>query len=227
MEETRRDFLSLASHQLRTPLSSTRWVIETLLEGVAGEMTEKQKKYIYHLYQVNAQLLKLASDTLGILRLESGVVPVRKEKFPVAKLFEEVSKTLGAAAGKNGVSFQLVSKHPLTLETDFSLTRNIIESLVANAIDYSEAGKRVLLDSQELPGETTLIVKDEGIGVPKDEQGRIFERFYRTSNAKIMKAGGSGLGLAISQMLAHKIGATITFESTLGRGSTFSLHFPK
>lgn len=226
LEQTRRDFLSLASHQLRTPLSSTRWVMETLLRGVAGELNEKQKKYVQQVYEVTIQMIKLATDTLHILRLESGVVTVNPEPFTSKDIFNEVVKTLSVAAQKKGIALE-VKRGEVSLLSDFHLTRNIVESLVSNAIDYSATGKKVVLGAKDSPDEVWFSVKDSGIGIPKEEQKKIFQRFYRASNSNAQKTDGSGLGLSMSEMLAERLGGNITFESEEGKGSTFFLRLPK
>jgi uncharacterized integral membrane protein (TIGR00697 family) len=227
LENMRRDFLALASHQLRTPLSSTRWVIETLLKGIVGELNEKQKEYIFQLYMVNAQMSKLASDTLGILRMESGNVPIQKKKIEVADFYQMLIAAFDAMAKKQAVTIQSKAVPGMIIETDLSLAQNIMGSLLANAIEYSNRDTIITLDYMEDTDKVTLIVKDQGIGIPIDEQAKIFERFYRASNAKDLRVDGTGLGLTISQMLAEKIGANITFESTEGKGSTFYVHVPK
>jgi len=102
-----------------------------------------------------------------------------------------------------------------------------LECFISNAINYSQSGQKVILGVKEEPEAVIFSVRDFGIGVPKDEQARMFERFYRASNAKSLKPTGTGLGLSIARMLAEKIGAEISFESEEGKGSTFYLRVPK
>ena len=229
IEKLRVDFLSLASHQLRTPLSGTKWLIETLQRGVLGEMNEKQKEYLRQIHDVNERMIKLAFDMLSALRIESGAVEFKKETVSILKLYEELSLMMESAAKNHGVVLRNALKNhkTITIATDLQMLRNVLECFVSNAINYSQPGQEVTLDLKEETTALVFVVKDTGLGIPKEEQKRIFERFYRASNAKAMKPDGTGLGLYIASMLAEKIGAKILFESEEGKGSTFYLRVPK
>lgn len=230
LEKLRVDFLALASHQLRTPLSGTKWLIETVLRGVTGDTTKKQKDYLNQLHSVNEQMIKLVSEMLNVLVLESNGVVVKKDVFQISKLFEEMGQLMGPLAKKEGVGIHVALENPgtLTIETDFQIVRDICQILIANAIGYSQDGKEVTFGAREEPDTVDFYVKDSGIGIPKEEQALIFQRFYRASNAKDFSPGGTGLGLYKSALLAEKIGAKITFESAgTGAGTTFYLRVPK
>ena len=228
IEKIRMDFLSFASHQLRTPLSGTKWMIETMQKGILGDLTKKQKEYLDDIYRVNEQMIRLVSDMLSTLRLESEEIFTKKENISIASLFKDILTTLAAMAKINGVSLQYPPDHrTLTIETDSEILKSILECLLSNAINYSEHGKEVILDIKEEATAVTFFVKDRGIGIPKDEQKYIFEKFYRASNAKEVRPSGTGLGLYIASTLAEKIGAKISFESEVGSGSTFFFRVPK
>lgn len=229
LEKIRRDFLSLASHQLRTPLSGTKWLIETIQRGVIGKTTKKQGEYLSQIYKINERMIKLVFDMLGTLRLESGAAVVQKETIPISQLYEELSLMMTTAAKAKGVILHNVLKNHkmVVVETDITMLRGILECFISNAINYSSPGQEVILDMKEESTTFTFLVKDFGIGIPREEQKRIFERFYRASNAKALKPEGTGLGLYISSMLADKLGAEIVFESAEGKGSTFYLRVPK
>ena len=228
LERIRMDFLSLASHQLRTPLSGTKWLIETMHSGVLSKMTKKQRAYLDDVYKINEQMIKLVSDILSTLRLESETALVKKEKISVASLFKDVLIIVTAAAKGRKVTLQSPLNHQLlTIETDPEILKSILGCFLSNAIDYSMPGQKVILDVKEEPGAVVFSVRDFGIGIPKKEQDRMFERFYRASNAKTLKPTGTGLGLNIARMLAQKIGAEISFESQENKGSVFYLRIPK
>jgi len=228
LERIRIDFLLLASHQLRTPLSGTKWLIETMYKGLVGEMTKKQKEYLDDIYKVNEQMIKLVSDILNTLRLESEAALIKKEKISVASLFKDVLITGAAAAKERKVTLQGPLNHRTSIiEMDPAILKSILGSFLSNAINYSRPGQKVILDVKEESGAMVFFVRDFGIGIPKHEQKRMFERFYRASNARALKPTGTGLGLNIAKMLAEKIGAEISFKSEENKGSTFYLRIPK
>lgn len=229
IEKTRTDFLILASHQLRTPLSGTKWLIETMQRRVLGPVTPKQKEYLDQIYQINERMIKLVFSMLSVLQFEAGATLVKKEVISVPDLYEEVALMSRSAAHNSGVLLRNALKDHKTImmETDITMLRSILETFVSNAINYSQRGQEIILDVKEEESAVVFFVKDSGIGIPKEEQKRIFQRFYRASNAKPVKPDGTGLGLYIASMLAEKIGAKISFESEENKGSTFYLRVSK
>jgi len=228
LERIRIDFLSLASHQLRTPLSGTKWLIETMYKGLVGEMTKKQKEYLDDIYKVNEQMIKLVSDILSTLRLESEAALIKKEKVSVLSLFKDILTAVTPAAKERRVLLQSPLNHRrLIIEIDPEILKSILRSFLSNAINYSRPGQKVILDVKKESGAVVFFVRDFGIGIPQKEHKRMFERFYRASNARAFKPTGTGLGLNIAKVLAEKIGAEISFESKENKGSTFYLRIPK
>lgn len=229
IEKLRIDFLSLASHQLRTPLSGTKWLIETIQNGVIGKLNPKQKEYLSNLYKVNERMIKLVSDMLNVLMMESGVVAVKKEEVSVFKIYEELLLMMEPAARTKGIILvnPIQKSRKLFVIADFQALRSILENFISNAINYSQNGQIVVLDAKEESEMIVFSVKDCGIGIPKKEQQRMFERFYRASNAIIFKPDGAGLGLYTSSLLAQKVGGKISFESAENKGTTFYLRMPK
>jgi uncharacterized integral membrane protein (TIGR00697 family) len=229
IDNMRKDFLSLASHQLRTPLAGMRWMIETLRKEIFGTMNQKQRKYLSNLYTINIQMIQMVTDMLNVLHIESGTIRVSKQWFPVVSVCKEVVSVMEPAAKERNVKIQVhVSDTALIdINSDVTLVKTILESLVSNAVNYSRARGKVVLDAHEHGEEVVISVQDNGIGIPEDEQKRIFERFYRASNAKHFRVDGTGLGLYIASVLAEKIGARLSFESSPGKGSTFYLHIQK
>lgn len=227
LEQARMDFLSLASHQLRTPLSGTKWLIETLLRGLTGSISTEQKDYLTYIYQVNKRMLHLVSDMLDVLKIESGEVAAQKSDVSLEKVCQNILLMTEASAQKRKVAVHCdLNMSDFKLRTDQELFRQILQSFLSNAIEYSPEGGEVFVSVERTDDVATFTVRDSGIGVPKEEQSRIFERFYRATNAKRTKPDGTGLGLYIADMLAKKIGATISFESEEGKGATFSVRVP-
>ena len=227
LEETRRDLLSLASHQLRTPLSGTKWLIETLMRGLHGPLTKEQKEYLDEIYKINERMATLVQDMLSALRIESSTGPFEQRAVSIASIFDAVGTTMNPAAKAKNITLHVEPTDTETiLTTAPELLGNILESLVSNAITYSPAGKNISIDLRKEPGMITIAIRDSGIGIPKKEHGHIFKRFYRASNAKTYNTRGTGLGLYIASMLAKKIGVLLSFDSETGKGSTFYVHIP-
>ncbi|HEX8994103.1 MAG TPA: MASE3 domain-containing protein [Candidatus Paceibacterota bacterium] len=230
VEKMRNDFLSLASHQLRTPLSGTKWLIETLESGKLGSLTTKQKEYMDSIYAINERMIKLVLDMLSVLRFESGEIAVVREQIDIRAMLSDIVHAAEPAAKSKQIKVKTVfaDEVPLEIESDRTLLSAILECLVSNGVDYSSNKHEVLVTVgfEKVSNTVEVSVQDLGIGIPKDEQGKIFERFYRASNAKKIKPGGTGLGLYIAQFLAERVGGRITFESEESRGSTFTLHIP-
>lgn len=226
IEKTRRDLLSLASHQLRTPLSGTKWLIETLKKGIHGTLTKNQEEYLNEIYKINEQMTILVHDMLSVLRMEGDVTKAKKEQVSLTKLFDVIFESLGGVARSKHVNLKLNRGDEDTIDTDPILLRNVLESIISNAVNYSPDGSEVIITVEKNPEEVVFAIKDFGIGIPKDEQRQVFERFYRASNAKTYDTHGTGLGLYIAATLAKKLGASISFESEKDKGSTFFVHVP-
>ncbi|HAT68590.1 MAG: hypothetical protein A2481_02605 [Candidatus Yonathbacteria bacterium RIFOXYC2_FULL_47_9] len=226
LDETRRNLLSLASHQLRTPLSGTKWLIETLQKGIHGPLTEQQEEYLNEIYKINDRMTALVSDMMGVLRVEGNVDQAHKERVSVASIFYTLLETLNAAIKSKQITLHLPDDLGDEIITDQLMLRTILECLVSNAINYSPQGGVVTIGIKKESSGIVFAVKDSGIGIPQKEHSQIFERFYRASNAKIFDINGTGLGLYITSMLAKKIGVLLSFESTEGKGSTFYAHVP-
>jgi len=227
-EKLKGDFLALASHQLRTPLSGTKWLIETMQKGITGKIEPKEKEYLEQVYQLNERMIQLVTEMLSALRLESGIEAIKKEKISVADFYQDLIASVASPAKSRWVVFRNSLKNKeIEIESDIQILKTIFDCFVSNAINYSSPGQEVLLDAKEGKDTIILSVKDNGIGIPEKEKSKIFERFYRASNAKAFKPTGSGLGLNIANMLAEKIGAEISFESKQNKGTTFYLHLPK
>lgn len=227
IEKMRTDLLSLASHQLRTPLSGTKWLIETLRKGIHGSLTKEQSEYIEEIYKINERMTGLVSDMLSALRVESGVESFPREIISVSSLFDAIATSMVPVAQGKNITLRFNKERIIPFTTVREVICNILESFVSNALVYSPSGTEVIVDVTESEGAVTFSVKDSGIGIPKNEQEGIFSRFYRASNARAVNTRGTGLGLYISAMLAKKIGATVAFESEEHKGSTFYVKVPK
>ncbi|MFA6502746.1 MAG: ATP-binding protein [Candidatus Paceibacterota bacterium] len=228
IEKLRVDFLSLASHQLRTPLSGTKWLIETLRSKVLGPVTRKQDEYLENIYSINERMIRLVLDMLSALHFESGDVEVEKKAVAIPEIFANIMATTRVVAEKKHIAIRDKSaEHEIPqIVTDPAFLRTILDTFISNALNYSPDGSEIVFDVVEEKGSVALSVQDAGIGIPPEESPRIFDRFYRASNAKAIRPDGTGLGLYIAKMLAEKLGGSITFTSHTGEGTTFTLRIP-
>lgn len=228
------EFVSLASHQLRTPLTAISWYTEMLLGGDVGEVSGEQKGYLSEIYTSVRRMVRLVNDLLNVSRLESGRLAIEPEptSLPdfIQNILDEVKSTVGDKRCQVVLtkSDKNLSKIPL----DRKLIRQVFRNLITNAIQYSSPKRkcRVNIDIKpETIGEVesfVVSVEDNGIGIPKEEQKRIFERFFRSDNAVKQQTEGTGLGLYISKLVLEASGGKIWFKSKVGKGSTFYVAFP-
>lgn len=227
MEKMRLDLLSLASHQLRTPLSGTKWLIETLKKGIHGKLTKKQTEYVDELYKINERMTGLVSDMLSTLRIETGFEEVKNETIAIQSMFDNIALSMSSAAQARNISLEFItSDKGAKIITAPELLRNILENLASNAIKYSHPKNQVIVTYKKKDNTAVFSVKDFGIGIPESEKGQLFNRFFRASNARTFNTTSSGLGLYIVATLTQKIGGKISFESVENQGSTFLLEIP-
>lgn len=228
-EKLRIDFLSLASHQLRTPLSGMKWLIETMQGKILGKVSKKQKEYLDEIYKINERMIQLVYEMLDVLRLESETGSIKKETVSITDLYNNVANLMSIVANSRKITLinNIKDSKNISIETNLEIIKTVLECFLSNSIYYSKLEQQVYMDFKEDIDSYIFIVKDNGIGIPKSEQKNIFEKFYRATNAKEFKPGGTGLGLATAKMLASRIGGKITFESEENKGTTFYLRINK
>lgn len=230
IEEIRANFLSIASHQLRSPLSAIKWVMEMLLHGDAGELSKEQLEYVQDAYQSNDRMLGLVSELLKVSRLESGKISAKLETVAIKPVIEKVLSDQKSNAKKQQCVLRLdIKDDALAVLSDPTMFENIIENFVTNAIDYSpsDAESLIVVHVHERRGQVIVSVKDNGIGISDEDQKKIFTMFYRGNNAIEQRPVGTGLGLFIAKMMAEMSGGKIWFESIQGVGSEFFVSFKK
>jgi Signal transduction histidine kinase len=176
VEHLKDDFSSLASHQLRTPLTGTKWLIESILEERTGPLTPKQKESLNNIYQTNEKMIRMVNDMLDIIHLESGKTAFELKPIVVCDVIDGLMVMLKNSADQKQVKITVDCgrlREP-KLTADPKQLQTILECLVSNAIEYSPAGKEVIVEVVEEPEDVVFIVKDSGIGIPKDEQQEDF-----------------------------------------------------
>lgn len=226
IEKLRNDLLSLASHQLRTPLSGTKWLIETLIKGLHGPLTDKQREYLDELNKINDRMTSLVHDMLGVLRAESGASVSKKESVSLPLVINNIISNLSGAAKSRNITLRFTDTENNIITTDPLLLGTVLDVLVSNAINYSNPGSEVVIRTKRDLMETIIDVQDFGIGIPEQDKQKVFDRFYRAENAKIFDTRGTGLGLYIADTLTKKIDSFMTLDSEVNKGTTFHVHIP-
>ncbi|MDZ7640531.1 MAG: ATP-binding protein [Desulfurivibrio sp.] len=224
LENLRRDFVANVSHELKTPITSIEGFAETLLDG-ALEEPEQAHRFVAVIQQQARRLNAIIEDLLTLSRIEQeGRSPtVQLQYLPLqAPLGAAVESCKPAAAAKE-IELQVVGESAGPAWINPALLEQALVNLIDNAIKYSPAGRLVRIEVASADGELTVAVADQGQGIPAADLSRIFERFYRADKARSARLGGTGLGLAIVKHIVQVHGGRVEVESTVGRGSTFTI----
>jgi PAS domain S-box-containing protein len=229
LDEAKTAFISTASHQLRTPLTSIRWFCELLMNEEFGTLTEQQRHFAERIYQAVERMVSLVNLLLQIARVEAGRVRVEPIQIDLKDLTEDIVQSLKDAFGAKRQRVEIhATPDPLPkVPLDLDIIWQVIMNLLTNANRYSPPDSLITVSITAREDLFEYAVHDRGIGIPKGEQGRIFEKFFRASNAVKFVPEGSGLGLALVKSLVEDWGGTITFESEAGQGTTFRFTIPR
>lgn len=231
IDRMKTEFVSLASHQLRTPLTSINWFIEMLINQDAGKLNEQQMGYLKEIYKGSKRMVNLVNDLLNVSRLETGRLKIEPKSTDLVGFIEDAIKEMKPLAKlkKCKIEFKKPKKKISKLPIDKTLLNQVVHNMLTNAVKYSRTKScsvKVELISKDAKN-YQLSVTDSGIGIPKSEQPRIFEKFFRADDAVQTAAEGSGLGLYVAKMIMDSSGGKIWFESKKGKGTTFYITIPK
>lgn len=226
LNKMKSEFVSVASHQLRTPLSAIRWETEILLSKFVAGLDKKQKEAIENIRQSGNQMLRLVNDLLDVARIDQGRLILKKEKIDLAAITGEVIRDISplAQAGKVAIIFN--KKNPAWVIGDADKLKLAIENLLSNAIKYTLGEGVVEISFFKKGGYYIFSVKDNGAGIPENQQEKIFEKFFRSDNALKRNTTGTGLGLYITKNIVEQSGGKVWFQSGEGKGSVFNFSIP-
>ena len=221
------EFVSVVSHQLRAPLSNLKWAVELLMSGRLGEIEEKQIEYFKVLKENSARMAELVSDLLIVSRIETATLPSEKEEVFLEDLIKDlISKFEPFATASNvKVSFRVQGSLPQVL-ADPSQIKIVFENLLDNAIRYVKDKGEIVLKLEGKGKNLYFEIRDNGVGIPREDQGHIFQKFFRSKNALRHQTQGTGLGLYISKAIIERSGGKIGFKSQEGAGSIFWFTLP-
>ena len=221
------EFVTLVSHELKTPLTSMTGYVELLLEGQGGQLVQTQREWLGIIGDNADRLIALIDDLLDMARIEAGRIELKRTPIDLVPLIQEVTDVLRPQIEGKGqwLTLDLAEALPAVV-VDADRVRQILTNLLANALKYTPSGGRITITARGDVGYVRIAVQDTGIGVAPEEQAQLFTPFFRAQKDATQEVGGTGLGLAITRALVELHGGTITVASVPGQGSTFSFTLP-
>ena len=229
VNKIRRDFVANVSHELKTPATSLGLLAESLVD-ILDEDPEQAHFFAEQLKNETERLAQLITDLLDLARLESEEEVQNPAPVDVRGVLMVVLSRLRPAARRKNITLSWKrsgSATSYTVSGDETQLTSMFSNLVENAVKYTPSGGRVEVTAESGEGEVVVRISDTGIGIPAENLARIFERFYRVDKARSKETGGTGLGLSIVRHVAENHGGRVGVESTLGEGSTFTVHLPR
>jgi PAS domain S-box-containing protein len=227
IEQSKTDFISLASHQLRTPLSAIKWFAEMLLHGDAGSLSPESKEFLNHIYKSNERMIELVNALLNISRIEAGKIQLEPKSTKIRQLIEEAVEDIQPSLQERKQLLTVQEEGIVqTVWCDPQMIRNVTMNLLSNAIKYSPSETIITITIAYLPKLVKITVQDQGYGIPKTEQDKLFTKFYRGSNVTKKETDGTGLGLYLVKAIIGSSGGTIDCQSEENHGTTITFTLP-
>ena len=226
LETMRRDFVANVSHELKTPLTSIKGFVETLLEGALDDK-ENNRTFLEIIQNHTERLNNLVDDLLSLSHLESKEITLEKKNFNLRQQLEEVIPGFKSQLKKKNIEIKNELPQDFSMRADKARIEQVFINLIDNAIKFNKEKGFIKVYAQEINGKTKIVVEDSGIGIPEKDIPRIFERFYRVDKARSRELGGTGLGLAILKHIVELHKGDIGVESAEGFGSKFWFSIPQ
>ncbi len=227
VDRAKTEFVSLASHQLRTPMLSMQWYAEMLLSGDAGALSDKQREYIEKIENGSQNLVALANLYLDVSKIEMGAMTPQISEINIISLVKNVIEEFASIISKKNLRMEKeLGAEELTISTDLRLMRIIVQNLISNAVKYTPENGIVSIKLSTEKTEFVFSVQDTGCGIPAEQQHRIFSKLFRADNASKSTTQGFGLGLYMTKSIVASLNGTITFVSELNKGTLFTVTMP-
>lgn len=227
LDATKDEFISMASHQLRTPLTGIKGYLSMVLEGDVGKISDKQRQMLDQAFSSSERMVRLISDFLNVSRLQTGKFVIDAHPTDLAKIVRQEVDSLKQLAESH--SLQLSCSVPKSLPkllVDEDKLRQVIMNFIDNAIYYSPSNTTIAVKLFTEGGDVVLEIHDRGMGVPLDAQKKLFTKFFRADNARKQRPDGTGVGLFLAKKVVTAMSGTIVFESREGKGSVFGFRLP-
>lgn len=227
LDKLKSDFVSNVSHELRTPLTAIKGSVDNMLDGLTGELNEKQSRYLTRIKSNADRLARLINDLLDLSRIEAGI-KLNRINLSLPTVVKEVVESLGSVAAEKLINFEIkTADNDLTAWADPDRVAEVLTNLLGNAIKFSPTGGNVTVSLARSGNNWVKVsITDAGTGIRPEEANRIFDKFYQVSHPEQPKATGTGLGLPIAKALVEMHGGRIWLESQVGHGSVFSFTLP-
>lgn len=227
IDETKDEFISMASHQLRTPLTSIKGYVSMLLDGDAGELNPHQRKLLSEAFVSSERMVRLIGDFLNVSRLQTGKFIIDPKKVDLTAMVREEIDSIERMAEQHEVKISFKSpKNIPEIAIDEDKTRQVVMNFIDNAVFYSRPKSTIVIQLEKDEKYVILEVHDHGIGVPKDAQEQLFSKFFRADNARRKRPDGTGIGLYLAKKIITAQGGEVLFSSTEGKGSMFGFRLP-
>ncbi len=226
LEVAKSEFVSVAAHQLRTPLSGNKWILHMLAKGEIGTLTVEQKSFIMKAYESNERMITLVNDLLNAERIDSNETEYKMVPVQIFDLIENILLELKPKIEKGNLKIIKEKGGVPPVSADGEKMRLVFQNLLENAVKYTMSGGAISISGEAEDGFVKVRIADTGIGIPVEQQGNIFKRFYRATNAVKIQTDGSGLGLFLVKTVVERHGGAVWFESTEGKGTVFFVKLP-
>ncbi len=224
VDQAKTEFVALASHQLKTPLSAINWSIEEMMADKKSKLTEKEKKTLEDIYKMSQQMGDLVVTLLDISKIQLGTFIIELKETDLSAVCEDVLKSLEGKIEEKKVEIDRQYPEHFMMQTDPRLAKIIVQNLISNAIKYGNSGGKVSVGIERSDGQILIQVSNEGKAIPQEEQLSVFKRFFRAAETK--ETEGTGLGLYMTKEIVEKLGGKIWFKSGPGIGTTFYVSLP-
>lgn len=229
LDRLKAEFVSVASHEIKTPLSVIRGYVTLLADGIYGEVNDAQKKTLEAVSAQTDRLARLVHRLLDVSRFEAGGARLELREIDLRAFFDELTSDFRVLAVQNGIDFpvRMTDDLPSTIVGDEDRLSEVLGNLLSNAFKFTERGGSIRVDAARHDGGIQVEVEDTGVGIAQEKLPRIFEKFYQVENDAQPRSVGSGLGLAIAREIVEAHGGTISAESEEGKGTRFRVFLPE
>ena len=222
MSRLKDEFVFIAAHELRTPVTAIKGYVSMILEDSFGEVPEKIRENLMVVNSSNDRLVQLVQDLLQVARSDAGKMKVEMTELDIVKNIKHVIQEIKSLADKKGIELVYTEENSIQVQADTYKLKEVLINIIGNAIKYTLDNGSIEIEHEEKDGMLITKIKDHGMGMTQEEVNNLFQKFYRVQNSDTAKIEGTGLGLFICKEIIERMGGKIWVESKKGEGSVFS-----